>query len=53
MSTDNKKIMGDYFRNIISKMELRLMHLEDAKKRHGRIIKFILGINRNIRKRKM
>ena len=45
--------MGDFFRNIISRMELKLMQLEDARKRHGRIIKFVLGINRNIRKRKI
>ena len=53
MTEENKKIMGDFFREIISRMELRLMQLEDARKRHGRILKFVLGINRNIRKRKL
>jgi len=53
MTEENKKIMGDFFREIIASMELNLMLLEAARKRHGRILKFVLGINRNIRKRKM
>ena len=52
-SEENKKSMGDYFRNIIGTMEVNLISLEVEKKRYGRFMNFVRGINRNIRIRKM
>jgi len=45
------KITGDYFRNIISVIQANIEMLELERIEHGRIMKFILGINRNLRTR--
>ena len=48
----NKKQQGDYYRNIIDELVTNIKQLEADRKRYGRFMKFIKGINRNLRIRK-
>ena len=47
----NKKKQGDYYRKMILEIETNLMRLKDDRIRYGRFMRFVRGINRNIRNR--
>ena len=51
-SDKNKLKQGDYYRKIISDLNINLQRLQDDKVKYGRIMRFVRGINRNIRTRK-
>ena len=51
-SEKNKIKQGEYYRNIISRLNDNIKQMELDRKRYGRIRRFVFGINRNLRKRK-
>jgi len=48
----NKKVMGNYMRNIITLIENNIMNLEQDKIKYGRFQRFVRGISLNIAIRK-
>jgi len=47
----NPKVMGDYLRNIINHIVENIDMLESEKKVYGKFMRFVLGINRNLKRR--
>jgi len=48
----NPQATGDYFRNIIRVIEDNIIMLQGEAQTYGKIRKFLLGINRNLQKRR-
>jgi len=48
----NPQQMGDYLRNIINHIDENIDMLETEKELYGKFMRFVLGINRNLRRRK-
>ncbi len=46
---EHKKEMGDYFRRIIDLIAHNIEQLEQDRIKYGRFMRFVTGINKNIR----